>query len=212
MAHALSRAAAAGALEIGPASDHQSGDPLSSALQAYAVAQAKVGDARLVQDQAVEAGFLKPWQLSLQAIQAAMKSRQTVRQSRCVDSLAGCCKSHPGPSRLQLDSARMTLKGASGGPRVEEARLEVENAEEKLVTATEEAIGLMKRVLEDVCLSTLLSLALADRERAGQPEPIKAIAELAKAQQEYHTAAAASLQGVIGDVADAAAKAEADFR
>lgn len=51
---------------------------------------------------------------------------------------------------LALDSARNTLKNSSGGAKQEHARLEVENAEEKLVTATEEAIGLMKRVLEDV--------------------------------------------------------------
>jgi hypothetical protein len=45
-----------------------------------------------------------------------------------------------------------------------------------------------------------------------QPEPIRAIAQLVKAQQAYHSAASDALQGLIGEVEDAAVTAEAEFR
>lgn len=46
----------------------------------------------------------------------------------------------------------------------------------------------------------------------GQPEPIKALTELVKAQQAFHAVAADTLQGIVGEVEDAATKAEANFR
>ena len=45
-----------------------------------------------------------------------------------------------------------------------------------------------------------------------QPEPIRAITQLVKAQQAYHSAASDALQGLIGEVQDAAVTAEAEFR
>ncbi|KAI8452730.1 BAR domain-containing family protein [Phakopsora pachyrhizi] len=186
LSHALSRAATSGALAIGssgspnPNLDNNNGGIstlVSKSLKSYALVQDKVGDDRLAQDKAIQNEFLKPWQLTLnQGIQAAMKSRQNVRSSR-----------------LALDAARLVMKNSAGGPKQEQARLEVENAEEKLVLATEEAIGLMKRVLDD-------------------PEPIKALAQLVKAQHAYHSSASNRLQGLIGEFEDAAVTAEAEFR
>jgi hypothetical protein len=51
--------------------------------------------------------------------------------------------------RLALDAARARQKSVNG-PRAEQVRLETEAAEETLVNATEEAIGLMRAVLENV--------------------------------------------------------------
>lgn len=42
--------------------------------------------------------------------------------------------------RLALDAARSRNKAIMTGPKVEQARLEVEQAEEKLVNATEECV------------------------------------------------------------------------
>ncbi|KAH9457679.1 hypothetical protein MJO28_004743 [Puccinia striiformis f. sp. tritici] len=187
LSHALSRAATSGSLELGstnspnPNHDPSNGNNITGlmakVLKSYAIVQARIGDQRLVQDEAIQSGFLQPWQSSLNlGLQAAMKSRQNVRSAR-----------------LALDAARLAQKNAAEGPKKEQARIEVDNAEEKLVAATEEAIELMKRVLDD-------------------PEPIRAIAQLVKAQQAYHSAANDALQGLIGEVEDAAVSAEAEFR
>merc|ERR1712093_576141 len=65
--HALSRAAAGGALDLtgGSVSADSAGGQgdirLGKALQSYAVAQDKVGAARLAQDAAITNNFTKPW-------------------------------------------------------------------------------------------------------------------------------------------------------
>lgn len=182
LSHALSRAATSGSLDLASttSSADSSGSIISlmaKVLKSYAMVQARIGDERLAQDSHIQSGFLQPWQTSLNlGLQAAMKSRGNVRSAR-----------------LALDAARLLQKNAAPGPKKEQARIEVDNAEEKLVAATEEAIELMKRVLDD-------------------PEPIRAIAQLVKAQQAYHSAASDALQGLIGEVDDAAVTAEAEFR
>lgn len=101
--HALSRAAASGAVEVGPSR-------LSTVLKTYAVAQDKVGAARLVQDEDVSRNFIQPWSATLNtSIQAAIKSRQNVKAAR-----------------ISLDASRYTLKNATGGPKQEQARLDGE--------------------------------------------------------------------------------------
>lgn len=74
------------------------------------------------------------------------------------------------------------LKSASP-QKQEHARLEVENAEDDLVQKTEVAITLMKTVLENVI--NTLSLILFHLLTLLQPEPIKNLNELAKAQVRY---------------------------
>ncbi|GAA5962591.1 hypothetical protein JCM21900_000956 [Sporobolomyces salmonicolor] len=168
--HALSRASAAGAVEVGPGR-------LANVLKTYAVAQDKVGSARNRQDEEIAKNFLQPWSATLNSsIQAAVKSRQNVKQAR-----------------LSLDACRATLKHATGGPKQEQARMEVEAAEEHLVTSTEEAIGLMRSVLEN-------------------PEPIKNLAALLKAQQTFYAEAAEALASVQAEVDEAAVGAEAEYR
>jgi 4-diphosphocytidyl-2C-methyl-D-erythritol kinase len=120
---------------------------LGRSLQAYAVAQDKIGAARLAQDSAITNNFYKPWTSTLNnQINAAVKARQHVKSAR-----------------LSLDAARAKYKHLSGSgtgtassaavsnaQKIEQARLEVEAAEEILVTATEEAINLMRAVLDNV--------------------------------------------------------------
>ena len=81
-----------------------------------------------------------PWQATLNnSIAVALKARQAVASSR-----------------LELDAAKQSFKSA-GPARQEQARLEVENAEDDLVQKTEVAITLMKTVLENVGISPFLT-------------------------------------------------------
>ncbi|GAA6035123.1 hypothetical protein JCM8097_006374 [Rhodosporidiobolus ruineniae] len=166
--HALSRAAASGAVEVGPGR-------LSTVLKTYAVAQDKVGSARERQTETVTSEFLQPWSATLNSsVSAAMKARANVKAAR-----------------LSLDATRAQFKNATGGPKQEQARIEVEAAEENLVTATEEAINLMRAVLEN-------------------PEPIKNLAALVRAQQAFYAEAAEALASVQAEVDEAAVAAEAE--
>ena len=83
---------------------------------------------------AIQTKFNAPWSQTLtNSIAVAMKARQAVASSR-----------------LELDAAKQAFKTASPAKQ-EQARLEVENAEDDLVQKTEVAITLMKTVLENVC-------------------------------------------------------------
>lgn len=85
--HALSRAAASGAIQLGasptniaglqtptgvPAESAQPGK-LAEALQKFALAQDRLGNARLGQDAQIREGFLKPWQSFGNQVNVAMK-------------------------------------------------------------------------------------------------------------------------------------------
>ncbi|KAJ7663809.1 BAR domain-containing family protein [Mycena polygramma] len=83
-------------------------------------------------------------------------------------------------SRLELDGAKQTLKTANPAKQ-EHARLEVENAEDDLVQKTEVAIALMERVLKN-------------------PEPIKHLNELAKAQLIFFAVAAETLSNTQAEL------------
>ncbi|TIA80170.1 hypothetical protein E3P92_03113 [Wallemia ichthyophaga] len=170
LSHALSRAAATSALEIGEI------DHLGNALTKFALAHDKIGNGRLVQDNDILIGFLQPWQTTLNtSIQLAKNARSQVRNSR-----------------LWLDSCKQGLKTASP-QKVEQARLEMESAEDKLVTQTETAISLMKNVLEN-------------------PEPLTSLNKLVKAQISYHSASVEALNTIQGDLEDIQRSAEDDFK
>ncbi|KAJ7668325.1 BAR domain-containing family protein [Mycena rosella] len=95
-------------------------------------------------------------------------------------------------SRLELDAAKQALKNASPA-RQEQARLEVENSEDTLVQQTELAITAMKSILEN-------------------PESIKNLNELAKAQLLYFSAAAESLSAVQGEIEELSVAADGEYR
>jgi hypothetical protein len=95
-------------------------------------------------------------------------------------------------SRLELDAAKQALKTASPSKQ-EHARLDVENAEDDLVQKTEVAITLMKAVLDN-------------------PEPIKNLNELVKAQLRFYTVAAETLSSVQGEIEELSVAAEGDYR
>ncbi len=124
-------------------------EPLASALEKFALASEKVGEARLAQDAHIQARFLADWNTTLNTnIAFATRARKAVENAR-----------------LMLDAAKARAKQrtggaaaggwAGGGRRVdvdndghisEEARLDVEQAEDEFVGLTEEAVGVMKNV------------------------------------------------------------------
>jgi len=177
--HALVRAAAAAATATTTASSQAPGEGasrLGKSLGLYGAGWEKIASARLDQDAGIRENFLHPWQTTLNAsIAVAMKARQAVKTSR-----------------LELDAAKQTLKTA-GPARQEQARLEVENAEDDLVQKTEVAITLMKTVLEN-------------------PEPIKNMNELVKAQLLYFSVAAEALAAVQGEIEELSVAAEGEYR
>jgi hypothetical protein len=154
--HALSRGAASGALELGASATDLAGlssqtiktssggkgtggpeeSKLGEALQKFALAEDRVGNLRLTQDDAINGGFLTPWNAFGSQIQLALKARQSVREAR-----------------LHLDSWRQAMKASeSAGKRekVESMRSEVENAEDKVgdsVRVTTPAVTKIDRII-----------------------------------------------------------------
>lgn len=173
--HALGRAAtnAAAAFQRTPGGNE---DKLGKALTVYAEVFDNVASARVEQDESIQIQYLRPWQTTLStSINVAMKARQAVRVSR-----------------LELDAAKQNLKTTSP-VRQEQARLDVENAEDDLVQKTEVAITLMKTVLEN-------------------PEPLKNLNELVKAQLLYFAAAAEALSSAQGEIEELSVAAEGEYR
>lgn len=106
----------------------------------------------MAQDDHIRSHFLQPWQATLNtSIAVAMKARQAVRVSRLeLDSAKlGCVAVQVARIIIFRLILRISLKTANP-TRQEQARLEVENAEDDLVQKTEVAISMMKAVLENV--------------------------------------------------------------
>lgn len=80
------------------------------------------------------------------------------------------------------------------------------------MNATEEAISLMRGVLENVRPPLPIPVTTADGTSSLQPEPIKNLASLIKAQQAFHAAAAESLAAVQAEFDEASVQADAEYR
>lgn len=122
---------------------------MATALEKFALAEERVGEARLAQDAQVQSRFLAGWNTTLNTnIMFATRARKGVEKSR-----------------LTLDAAKAKAKGstwkipvpavaAAQQPHTEaheeeispEAQEEIEKAEDEFVTQTEEAVGVMKNV------------------------------------------------------------------
>jgi hypothetical protein len=135
--HALARAALAGSQILNTSHAGASEEPLALALEKYALAEEKVGEARLAQDRAIQNRFLTGWSTTLNTnIMYATRARRAVENAR-----------------LSLDAIKGRVKGASGqGMNPDEAhisaeaRAEIEQKEDEFVGQTEEAVGVMKNV------------------------------------------------------------------
>jgi hypothetical protein len=150
--HAIARAALAGSQQLNASHASASEDPLATALEKYALAEEKVGEARLVQDNNIQQRFLAGWTTTLNTnLMFAARARKSVENSR-----------------LSLDAAKAKAKGGFAGQASksesewsEETRLEIEHREDEFVGLTEEAVGVMKNVSCSLCallVSTRLSV------------------------------------------------------
>lgn len=142
--HAIARASLASSQLLHQQHTGAGEDPLATALEKYALAEERVGEARLAQDAQIQSRFLAGWNTTLNTnLMFATRARRNVEKTR-----------------LTLDSVKSRAKGTTwkmGGmsPREEhpnseelspEAQEEIEKAEDEFVTQTEEAVGVMKNV------------------------------------------------------------------
>lgn len=120
-------------------------DSLATALEKYALAMERVGEARLAQDAEIQSHFLAGWNTTLNTnLMFAIRARKNVEKSR-----------------LSLDTTKARVKGntwkihTAASSRTDqlgdyelssEAQEEIEKAEDEFVTQTEEALGVMKNV------------------------------------------------------------------
>ena len=151
--HAIARASLAGSQALATATPQGSTDPdpLSQGLEKLALAEEKVGEARLDQDEKIQTKFLTGWSTTLnQSIKAADTARKAVQNAR-----------------LQLDAAKSR---ASAGGRHEESYTEpqrraIEQAEDAFVEKVDEATSVMRNVLDTPePLRNLVELAQAQAE------------------------------------------------
>ncbi|KAF2786551.1 meiotically up-regulated gene 64 protein [Melanomma pulvis-pyrius CBS 109.77] len=141
-------------------------DPLATALEKFAIASEKVGEARLAQDAQIQSRFLAGWSTTLNTnIMFATRARKAVENSRLsLDATKANAKSG---NVFQLPGQPAARKDGLEEEMTEEARAKVEQAEDEFVGQTEEAVSVMKNVLDT-------------------PEPLRNLADLIAAQLEYH--------------------------
>lgn len=179
--HAIARASLAGSqllIQTNPSSSGE--DPLATALERYALSSEKVGEARLAQDQQIQQRFLAGWSTTLNTnLMFATRARRGVENAR-----------------LGLDATKAKGKGGKGEedlPMSDEHRAEVERKEDEFVGVTEEAVGVMKNVLDT-------------------PEPLRNLADLIAAQLEYHKKAYEILSELAPVVDGLQVEQEASYR
>ena len=123
-------------------------DPLATALEKYALAEEQVGQARLAQDAQIQSRFLAGWNTTLNTnLKFAARARQNVENARLLlDAAKARAKNGPG---WNLPGQAGAKKDAhlDEGQISEEARVEIEQAEDEFVGQTEEAVGVMKNVI-----------------------------------------------------------------
>lgn len=141
--HAIARASLASSQLLQQKHEGTDEDPLASALEKYALASEKVGEARLAQDAQIQSRFLAGWNTTLNTnLMFAAKARKGVENSRLLlDAAKARAKAGPG----------WNIAGQAKGPHDdatidEHARAEIEQAEDQFFAQTEEAMGVMKNV------------------------------------------------------------------
>ncbi|KAL7628956.1 hypothetical protein AAE478_000474 [Parahypoxylon ruwenzoriense] len=189
--HAIARASLASSQLLHQQHTGAGEDPLATALEKYALASERVGEARLGQDAQIQSRYLAGWNTTLNTnLMFATRARKGVEKAR-----------------LTLDSVKSRAKGTTWkigntSPRDDhgatdelspEAQEEIEKAEDEFVTQTEEAVGVMKNVLDT-------------------PEPLRNLAELVAAQVEYHKKAYEILSELAPVIEGLQVEQEANYR
>lgn len=171
LSHALGRSALEGVHALS-----NSTEPLSSALEKFAVAEAKIGDARLGQDALISSRFNSAVSATLNnSFQIVSKARKNVHNAR-----------------LTLDAAKSAARSAKPERQVT-ARVEVEQAEDEFVAATEEAVSVMKNFLDS-------------------PEPLRNLSDFVAAQLAYHKASVEILNQLLPEIDELQSEQETKYR
>jgi hypothetical protein len=164
--HALARSSYASSQILHQNHTGAGEDPLATALEKYAIASERVGEARLAQDAQIQSRFLAGWNTTLNTnIMFAVRARKNVERSRLT---LDASKAHAKGTTWKIPNPSSPRTGHHDETELSpEAQEEIEKAEDEFVTQTEEAVGVMKNVLDS-------------------PEPLRNLAELIAAQVEYH--------------------------
>ncbi|KAI9468032.1 BAR domain-containing protein [Coemansia sp. RSA 1290] len=156
--HEISRASLDAAEKIGLE------EPLGAALFKFGSIEEKVGGEKIKQDQSIQKGYVEPTSQMLETgIALAQNARKQVQAAR-----------------LTLDANKSAFKNARPD-RAQQARAEVERAEDHFVTVIEEAMRLMRSVVES-------------------PQHLKCLSELVNAQLNFHKEAAALLADLAPEI------------
>lgn len=136
-------------------------DSLATALEKYAIAEEKVGEARLQQDSQIQQKFLVGWSTTLNSqLTQANKARRDVENARlALDASKGRQQASASHRGFNPDVDSMV-------PSAETTK-DVEVKEDEFVAAVEKAEQVMKNVLDT-------------------PEPLRNLSELIAAQMEFH--------------------------
>jgi hypothetical protein len=128
---------------------------LATALEKYALAAERVGEARLAQDSQIQSRYLAGWNTTLNTNLAfATRARKNVEKSRLsLDAV----KAHAKGTTFKLGAAGQAAQPGEEQELSPEAQEEIEKAEDEFVTQTEEAVGVMKNVSLHVPLSLLIA-------------------------------------------------------
>jgi hypothetical protein len=139
--HAIARAALASSQLLQQHHTGASEDPLATALEKYALAEERVGEARLAQDAQIQSRFLAGWNTTLNTnLMFATRARKSVENSRLLLDAAKARSKNRGRK------ASISQNVHDEDVASEEAKAQVEQAEDEFVGQTEEAVGVMKNV------------------------------------------------------------------
>ncbi|KAI1394048.1 BAR domain-containing protein [Hypoxylon trugodes] len=190
--HAVARASLASSQVLHQQHTGAGEDPLATALEKYALASERLGEARLAQDAQIQSRYLAGWNTTLNTnLMFATRARKNVEKARLtLDSVKSRAKGNTwkiGPTSPREDHPATTDELSA------EAQEEIEKAEDEFVTQTEEAVGVMKNVLDT-------------------PEPLRNLAELVAAQLEYHKKAAEILSELAPVIEGLQVEQEANYR
>lgn len=149
-AHAIARASLASSQTLHQQHTGTGEDPLATALEKFALAEERVGEARLAQDAQIQSRFLAGWNTTLNTnIMFATRARKGVEKSRLTLDAAKA-KAKGGVWKLPVPAVAAAQQSPREGAHEEEispeAQEEIEKAEDEFVTQTEEAVGVMKNV------------------------------------------------------------------
>lgn len=185
--HAIARASLASSQLLHQQNGSATEDSLATALEKYALAEERVGEARLAQDAQIQSRFLAGWNTTLNTnLMFATRARKNVENSRLMlDSVKAKVKAPgwhlPGQTSPKIGQHEEEVMS-------EEARVEVEQAEDEFVGQTEEAVGVMKNVSDfprDGADQTPICTN-ATGQVLDTPEPLRNLADLIAAQLEFH--------------------------